>query len=136
MNGITLIPAPTIEQTPVAVKPARPISRARRGVCDIAGFYLFCLALSIIDAMNTTEMARTLGRKGGRARGQRLSVAEKKRIASLGGKARKQSLQAARRIADNFRYAAAVEELRGQPATVRRLSAFAGPLPGIYPAGL
>ena len=85
--------------------------------------------------MNATEMARALGRKGGRARGRRLSVAEKKRIASLGGKARRQSLQAARRIADNFRYAAVVDGLRGQPATVRRLRAFAGPLPGIYPAG-
>lgn len=84
--------------------------------------------------MNSTEMARALGRKGGRARGERLSVAEKQRIASLGGKARLQSLQAARRVADNFRYAAAVEGLRGQPVAVRRLSAFAGPLPGIYPA--
>ena len=80
-------------------------------------------------------MARALGRKGGRARAQRLSVAEKKRIASLGGKARLRSLQAARRIADNFRYAAAVDGLRGQPAAVRRLKSFAGPLPGIYPAG-
>src|SRR5688500_9170845 len=32
MNGITLMPAPTIEHTPVAVRPARPISRASRGV--------------------------------------------------------------------------------------------------------
>src|SRR5262245_16208337 len=31
MNGMTLMPAPTIEQTPVAVSPARPISRARWG---------------------------------------------------------------------------------------------------------
>jgi len=83
--------------------------------------------------MNASEMARVLGRKGGRPRGQRLSVAEKKRIASLGGHARRQSLQAARRIADNFRYAAVLGELRGQPATVTRLRDFAGPLPGIYP---
>src|SRR4029077_9397904 len=47
MNGITLMPAPTIEQTPVAVRPASPISRARRGsmrpvpVRVIAGFYPF-----------------------------------------------------------------------------------------------
>ena len=80
-------------------------------------------------------MARALGRRGGRARGTRLSAADKKRIASLGGKARQRSLQAARHIADNFRYVAALDELRGQPTTVRRLSAFAGPLPGIYPAG-
>ena len=96
---------------------------------------LLCLALSKIYAVNASEMARALGRRGGRARGKRLSVADKKRIASLGGKARRQSLQAARRIADNFRYAAVLGELRGQPTTVRRLSAFAGPLPGIYPAG-
>ena len=85
--------------------------------------------------MNASVMARALGRRGGRARGKRLSLAEKKRIASLGGQARRQSLQAARRIADNFRYAAVLGELRGQPPTVRRLSTFAGPLPGIYPAG-
>ena len=84
--------------------------------------------------MNASEMARALGRKGGRVRAKRLSVADKKRIASLGGKARLQSLQAARRIVDNFRYAAVLDDLRGQPTTVRRLSAFAGALPGIYPA--
>src|SRR5688572_31703675 len=38
MNGITLMPAPTIEQTPVAVRPARPIARASRGVtCGESG---------------------------------------------------------------------------------------------------
>ncbi len=85
--------------------------------------------------MNASQMARRLGRRGGRARGKRLSAVEKKRIASLGGKARRESLQAARRITDNFRYAAVLGELRGQSTPVRRLSAFAGPLPGIYPAG-
>jgi hypothetical protein len=58
---------------------------------------------------------------------------DKRRIASLGGNARLQSLQAARRIADNFRYAAVLGDLRGQPTTVTRLSAFAGPLPGVRP---
>ena len=96
---------------------------------------LFYLALSKIEVMNASEMARALGRSGGRARGKRLSAADKKRIASLGGKARFQSLQATRRIADNFRYAAVLDDLRGQPTAVRRLSAFAGPLPGIYPPG-
>ncbi len=85
--------------------------------------------------MNASHMARALGRRGGRARSQRLSVAEKKRIASLGGQARLQSRQAARRIADNFRYAAVLADLRGHPAAVRRLRRFAGPLPGVYPAG-
>ena len=85
--------------------------------------------------MNASEMARALGRRGGRARGRRLSAADRTRIASLGGKARCQSLQAARHVADNFRYAAVLADLRGQPTTVKRLSRFAGPLPGIYPAG-
>jgi hypothetical protein len=85
--------------------------------------------------MNASEMARALGRRGGRARSKRLSAAEKKRIASLGAKARVQSVQAARRIADNFRYATAVDDLRSHRTTVRRLKTFAGPLPGIYPAG-
>jgi hypothetical protein len=85
--------------------------------------------------MNASEMAKALGRRGGRARGKRLSAADKKRIASLGGKARVRSVQAARRIVDNFRYVTVVGDLRRQPTTVRRLRAFAGPLPGIYPAG-
>jgi hypothetical protein len=61
-----------------------------------------------------------------------LSAAERKQIASLGGRARRQSLQAAARIADNFRYAAALGDLRGRPTQIRRLTTFAGPLPGIY----
>jgi hypothetical protein len=84
--------------------------------------------------MNASEMARALGRRGGRARGKRLSAAERKRIASLGGNARLQSLQAAGRIADNFRYAAGLGDLRGRVTSIRRLSTFAGPLPGIYRA--
>ena len=103
----------------------------RRGHPSVA----FYLALSKIEVMKASEMARALGRRGGRARGKRLSAADKRRIASLGGKARFQSRQAARRIADNFRYVAVLSDLRGQPTTVRRLSRFAGPLPGIYPTG-
>ena len=80
-------------------------------------------------------MARALGRRGGRARGRRLSTADRKRIASLGGKARRRSIQAARRIMDNLRYAAAVGDLQGQRKPLQRLKAFAGPLPGIYPTG-
>jgi hypothetical protein len=86
-----------------------------------------------MNAMNITEMAMALGRRGGRARSRRLSAAEKRRIAALGGRARAQSLRAARRVADNFRYAAALRDLHGSSSSVRRLSAFAGPLPGIYP---
>ena len=68
-----------------------------------------------------------MGRRGGLSRGKRLSATDKKRIASLGGKARAQSLQAARRIVDNFRYVAVLGDLRRRPTTVRRLRAFARP---------
>lgn len=88
-----------------------------------------------MTVVNASEMARALGRKGGLARGRRLAAAERARIAALGAKARLQSLQAARRIADNFRYADVLGDLRGQPRKVRQLRAFAGPLPGIYPTG-
>ena len=81
------------------------------------------------------EMARRLGSRGGRARSERLSAAEKKSIASLGGKARMSSLRASRRIVENLRYAAAADELRGKPTVVRRENTFTGRLPGIYPAG-
>ena len=67
-------------------------------------------------------------------RALRLSAGERRRIASLGGKARAASLETTRRIAANLRYATLLQELRGQSADVRRLRAFAGPLPGIYPA--
>ena len=80
-------------------------------------------------------MARRLGSKGGRARGERLSAPEKKSIASLGGKARMLSLRASRRIVENLRYAAAADELRGKLTVVRRENTFTGRLPGIYPAG-
>jgi hypothetical protein len=50
----------------------------------------------------------------------------------MGGRARRESLQAARRIADNFRYLAAVIELHPAPR-VKRLRQFRGRLPGIYP---
>lgn len=85
--------------------------------------------------MNASEMARALGSRGGRARSERLSAAEKKRIASLGGEARLRSLRATRRIVENLRYAAAVDELGGRATSVERRAVFAGPLPGIYPAG-
>ena len=96
----------------------------------------FLLSGKYNEGMNASEMARVLGRRGGRARGMRLSSGDKKRIASLGGKARFLSIQATRRIVDNLRYATVVSDLRRQPTNVKRLTAFAGPLPGIYPAGL
>jgi len=77
-------------------------------------------------------MARAMGRRGGRIRAQRLSAADKKRIASLGGLARARSLQAAQRIEENFRYVGAVRSLRGGLPKVLRLKRFDGRLPGIY----
>ena len=82
--------------------------------------------------MNASEMARTLGSRGGRARSARLSAAEKKRIASLGGEARLRSLRAARRIVENLRYAAVLHELAGRRTSIRRHAECAGPLPGLY----
>jgi hypothetical protein len=82
--------------------------------------------------MNARQMAKALGSRGGRARAVRLSAGQRRRIASLGGKARAISLQAARRIAENLRYAALVQRLRGGSARVTRLESFEGPLPGIY----
>jgi len=81
--------------------------------------------------MGISDMARALGRKGGKARAERLAPAEKQRIAALGGKARALSMHAARRIAQNFRYAEAVAALRPRPKVVR-LRHFAGPLPDIH----
>jgi len=83
--------------------------------------------------MDSREIARALGRRGGRTRAKRLSASERERIASLGGKARATSLLAARRIAANLRYAALLRDLR-RPTDVKRLRAFEGPLPGIYPS--
>jgi hypothetical protein len=50
----------------------------------------------------------------------------------MGGRARQRSLDVARRIAENLRYAATVVELR-KPPTVTRMKTCRGPLPGIYP---
>ena len=84
--------------------------------------------------MDAGEMARMLGRRGGQARARRLDEAERKRIASLGGHARRRSLETARRIVQNLEYGAAVAELRDQPRKVTRLKTFRDRLPGIYPS--
>jgi hypothetical protein len=68
-------------------------------------------------------------------RARRLTARERRRIASLGGKARSTSLKAAERIAANLRYAAVLDELRGGSIRVKRVRAFEGPLPGIYAPG-
>jgi hypothetical protein len=80
--------------------------------------------------MDTSGIARALGSKGGKARAKRLLPAEKQRIAALGGRARALSIHAARRVAENFRYAEAVAALQPRPK-VRSLRNFTGTLPGI-----
>ena len=89
----------------------------------------FYLALSYDRLVDLTAMARAMGRRGGRARAQRLSAERRRQIASLGGQARQRSQLVARRIADNFRYAAAVVELQGGPPKVQRMKTFRGRLP-------
>jgi hypothetical protein len=81
--------------------------------------------------MDPSALARALGRLGGQSRARRLTPADKTRIASLGGHARRESLHAARRIADNFQYLAVVHELRPAPP-VKRLRECRAPLPGLY----
>jgi hypothetical protein len=85
--------------------------------------------------MTARQIAQALGRRGGLMRARRLSAEDRTRIASLGGKARSASLQAARRVAANFRYAALIDR-RVAAAGVTRLDSFEGRLPGIYPAEL
>ena len=92
-----------------------------------------CLALSIMTAVNASDMARALGSKGGKARAKRLDSAEKRRIAALGGRARALSFHATRRINENLRYADAMTALR-PPTKAARLRNFAGPLPGLHGA--
>lgn len=91
-----------------------------------------CLAVSIIAVVNTRDMARALGRRGGRARARNLTADERRRIAALGGAARRRSLELAQRHAANFMYLAMVLELQ-PPPRVERMRAFNGRLPGIYP---
>ena len=81
--------------------------------------------------MTCRSAARIMGRRGGRARARRLSPERRRSIASLGGSARRESLAAAGRIADNFVYAETVVALRGGPSPVERVSEFDGPLPGL-----
>lgn len=77
-------------------------------------------------------MAREMGRRGGRARAERLSSERRRQIASLGGRARQRSLLATRRLVENLLYAAAALELRGATRSVLRMKTFTGRLPGLY----
>lgn len=81
--------------------------------------------------MKASDMARALGKMGGKARAARLAPADKRRIAALGGRSRALSLHAVRRISENFRYVEAIDALQPRPRVVR-LQDFDGPLPRIH----
>jgi hypothetical protein len=83
--------------------------------------------------VNTSDMARALGSKGGKSRAKRLAPDEKRRIAALGGRARALSIHATRRVIENLHYASAMAALQPAPK-VARLRNFAGPLPGLHGA--
>lgn len=86
-------------------------------------------------AVDPSTIARVLGRRGGLSRAKRLAPTDRARIASLGGHARRESMQAARRIEANFEYLAAVHELRPAPP-VKRLRTCRTRLPGLYRSSL
>ena len=91
-----------------------------------------CLAVSIIASVNPRDIAQLLGRRGGHARARRLTAEERRRIASSGGHARRESLEAALRIAANLRHARMVAQLQQRSGTIARVKRCRGPLPGIY----
>jgi len=62
--------------------------------------------------MNIHQLAKTLGRRGGKARAKNLSQEQRKKIASMGGWAKALSRHAVRRVEDNFRYLEAIEALK------------------------
>lgn len=82
--------------------------------------------------MDPQNIAKVLGRRGGLARAKRLSSGQRRKIASLGGHARRESMLAAKRIEANFRYVNTIRKLRGETLKVKRLKHFKGPLPGLY----
>ncbi|OGQ21418.1 MAG: hypothetical protein A3I05_09115 [Deltaproteobacteria bacterium RIFCSPLOWO2_02_FULL_44_10] len=61
-----------------------------------------------------------------------MSGEEKRKIASLGGKSRAKSLQAARHVRENFRYLETIQVLGARNRKIKRLKNFKGRLPGIY----
>lgn len=62
--------------------------------------------------MNIRDIAKALGRLGGRARAKKLSAKRRKEIASMGGLSRALSHHAERRIEENFRYLETIESLK------------------------
>ncbi len=70
------------------------------------------LSAKYILMMKIRDIAKALGRLGGRARAKKLSPERKKKIAAMGGLSRALSHHAVRRIEDNFRTLEAIEVLR------------------------
>jgi hypothetical protein len=83
--------------------------------------------------MSLSEMARTLGRRGGLHRAQRLSHRRRTDIARMGAKARVESLRLAEVIRNNFDYARALDRLN-PPTPVRPEATCPRPLPGLHGA--
>jgi hypothetical protein len=81
--------------------------------------------------MSLSEMARTLGRRGGLRRAQRLSKRRRAEIARIGASARAESLRLAEVIRNNFDYVRAIERLN-PPRPVRSGTTCRGALPGIH----
>ncbi len=81
--------------------------------------------------MSLTEMARTLGRRGGHRRAQRLSRGRRAEIARLGARARAESLRLAEVIRINFDYLRVIEAFH-PPRPVLSETTSRRALPGIY----
>ena len=81
--------------------------------------------------MTPSELAVALGRRGGLARAATLSPERRRQIAAAGAAARRQSLEAARRITANFYFLALVQAFAPEPPKVRRVSRVRAPLPDL-----
>lgn len=83
--------------------------------------------------MILSEMARTLGRRGGLRRAQRLSRRRRAEIARMGARARAESLRLAEVIRNNFDYVRVIERL-DPPGPVLSETMSRRALPGIHAA--
>ncbi len=83
--------------------------------------------------MSLSEMARTLGRRGGLRRAQRLSPRRRANIARMGARARSESLRLAEAVRNNFDYVTAIEQLN-PPTPVLSETTCPRTLPGLHGA--
>ena len=81
--------------------------------------------------MSIRNYAKLLGSRGGLARARRLSPHVRKKIAAAGGHARLESISAAKKIEENFRYLDAMHEMT-PPPKVCTSKGGKKKLPGIY----